>query len=138
MALIPENVQLIEIDAQSIEQEEIVRADASDFFIDFENGRWTSQRITGDDAAVQWLRIGCMTERDRYAIYGDFGTYFEREIELQNPRDVSEGEMLRSVEELGAQHEGIRSLQTDVDFVGRKALVNVKVNGQEESVVIER
>lgn len=138
MALIPENVQLIEIDAASIEQEQTVRADASDFFIDFKTGRITSQRISGDDAAAQWLVLGCMTERDVYTIYGDFGTYFEREIELQNPRDVAEGEMLRSVEELAAQHEGIRSLNADVDFVGNKALVNVIVNGIEESVVMAR
>lgn len=137
MALIPENVQVIEIDAQTIETEETVRADAADFLIDFERGRWTSQRITGDEKALQWLGIGCMTERDQYGIYGDFGIYRESLIEQQMPRDITEGEMVRGIEELGAQHEGIRSLEVDVEFTGNKSFVDITVNGQTESVVIE-
>lgn len=136
MALIPENVQVIEIEAEAIEMVENVRAEAADFFIDFEQGRMTSQRITGTDKALQWLGLGCKTERDHFTIYRDFGTPFERLIEEQLPRDVVEGEIVRGIEELGAQHELLQSLGVDVSFAGNKANVNVEANGQIESVVI--
>lgn len=136
MALIPENVRVIEVDIEAIEDVEAVRRDAADFFIDFENGRITSQRITGTDKAIQWLGIGCKTERDRYPIYGDFGTSFEQMIADGLPRDVIEGELVRSIEELAAEHEQIQSIEVEVDFRGNKAIVDVQVNGQQESVVI--
>lgn len=136
MALIPENVQVIEIEAAAIETIENVRADAADFFIDFEQGRMTSQRITGTDKALQWLGIGCKTERDNFTIYRDFGAPFERLIEEQLPRDVVEGEIVRGVEELGTQHEMLQSLGVEVVFSGNKAEVTIEANGQIESVVI--
>lgn len=136
MALIPENIQVIEIEAAAIETVENVRADAADFLIDFEQGRITSQRISGTDKALQWLGLGCKTERDHYTIYRDFGTPFERLIEEHLPRDVAEGEMVRGIEELGAQNELIQSLNVDVTFSGNKAIVNIEANGQLESVVI--
>jgi Protein of unknown function (DUF2634) len=136
MALIPEDVSVIEINAEAIEDAENVRADAADFLIDFENGRILSQRISGTDKAVQWLGIGCKTERDRYPIYGDFGTPFEAMITDDLPRSVIEGEMVRNIEELAAEHEEIQSLEVEVTFDGNKAIVDVQVNGQQESVVI--
>lgn len=136
MALIPEEVSVIEIAVESIESVESVRPNTADFLIDFENSRWTSQQITGTDKAVQWLGIGCQTERDRYPIYGDFGTPFEAMIAADLPRSVIEGEMVRNIEELGAQHEEIQSLEVEVSFNGNRAIVDVHVNGQQESVVI--
>lgn len=136
MALIPEDVRVIEINAEAIEDTENVRTDAADFLIDFENGRITSQRITGTDKAIQWLGIGCKTERDRYPIYGEFGTPFEAMISEDVPRAVAEGEMVRNIEELAAEHEQIQSIEVEVDFQGNKAIVDVQVNGQQESVVI--
>ncbi|WP_432355325.1 DUF2634 domain-containing protein [Sporosarcina sp. A2] len=137
MALIPENVRVIEIDAEAIETIEDVRTDAADFFIDFETGRITSQRITGTDKAIQWLGIGCKTERDRFPIFGDFGTPFEQMISDDLPRAVAEGELVRNIEELAAEHELIQNLEVEVDFQGNRAKVNVLVNGQKGSVVIE-
>ncbi|MEK4030786.1 DUF2634 domain-containing protein [Pseudobacillus sp. FSL P4-0506] len=137
MALVPENIQLIEIDIQSLENEE---ADPtygeSDFFVDFETGRWTSQRITGQDKAVQWLKIGCMTEKYEHPIFEEFGAYFERLIEQQLPREVIEGEIVRGIQELAEQHEDLENVQIAVDFKGKKAFIDIVINGQEESVVI--
>ncbi|OHX55289.1 DUF2634 domain-containing protein [Planococcus faecalis] len=96
----------------------------------------TSQRITGTDKAIQWLGIGCKTERDHYPIYRDFGTPFEKLIADSLPRGVIEGEIVRNIEELGTQHELIQSLEVSVDFNGRQAYVGILVNGQQESVVV--
>lgn len=136
MALIPENVQIIEVDIRSIEDGGQPQRETADFLVDFTKGRWTSQKITGEDKAVQWLGIGCKTELDRFPIYGAFGTPFESLIEEGLPRNVTEGEIIRGVEELGDQHEHIRSLNVGVDFQGNKAVVDINVNGLEERVVI--
>lgn len=137
MALIPENIQLIEVDVRSLENEEQQPSyGETDFYIDFTNGRWTSQKITGPDKAVQWLKLGCMTEKYEYNIFGEFGTPFERLIEEQHPREVTEGEIARSINELAEQHEDLTSVKTAVDFKGKKAFVDIRVNEQTESVVI--
>lgn len=137
MALIPENIELMEVDLQSLENEDAQPTyGETDFYIDFETGRWTSQKITGIDKAVQWLKLGCMTEKYEYGIYGEFGTPFERLIEEQHPREVIEGEIVRGVNELAEQHEDLTSVKTAVDFTGKKAFVDIRVNGQTESVVI--
>lgn len=138
MALIPENVQLIEIDVQSVENEESqLSSGAVDYYIDFENGRWTSQKITGQDKAMQWLKLGCLTEKYDYTINSEFGTPFERLIEEQHPREVIEGEILRGINELAEQHEDLTDITVAVDFKGNKAFVDIHVNGQAESVVRE-
>lgn len=138
MALIPENVRIIEIDIQSIPAISEPDRETADFLLDLQRGRWTSQKITGEDKAIQWLGIGCKTEIDTYPIYGEFGTPFEALIREQLPRATTEGEMLRGVERLGAQHEWIRSLDVDVDFKGNQAAVGILVNDQQERVVVTR
>ncbi|OCA87285.1 DUF2634 domain-containing protein [Pseudobacillus wudalianchiensis] len=139
MALIPENILEIEADAEVLENQEAQTANGeSDYYIDFENGRWTSQKITGQDKGVQWLKIGCMTEKYEYTIYDEFGALFERLIEEQLPREIIEGEIARAVVELAQQHEELRNATTTVEFKGKKAFIDIKVNGQEERVVIGR
>lgn len=133
--LIPENIVAIEADMEVLENTEVQPYGEMDFYIDFENGRWTSQKITGQDKAVQWLKLGCLTEKDEYTIFGEFGTPFERLIEEQLPREITEGEIARGVAELCQQHEGLNNVTTSVDFKGKKAFVDIAVNGQTESVV---
>ena len=138
MALIPEDIRIIEIDMTSIPPAPEVDRGTADFYLDLERGRWTSQKITGEDKAVQWLGIGCKTEIDTYPIYGEFGTPFEALIREQLPRATTEGEMLRGVERLGEQHEWIRTLDVDVEFKGNQAAVGILVNDQQERVVVTR
>lgn len=137
MALIPENIELMEIELQSLEpaQESIEYGD-KDFFVDFEQGRWTSQMVTGQDKALQWLMIGCKTEKYDYTIYGEFGTPFERLIEQGLPRQIAEGELVRSIDELAAMHEDLQDVSVSVNFTGKRANVTVSLDEQTESVVI--
>ena len=138
MALIPEDIRIIEIDMTSVPPVPEVDRGTADFYVDLKRGRWTSQKITGEDKAVQWLGIGCKTEIDTYPIYGEFGTPFEALIREQLPRATTEGEMLRGVERLGEQHEWIRTLDVDVEFKGNQAAVGILVNDQQERVVVTR
>jgi|GEM_PF-4017631 len=137
MALIPESIELIQVEADIVQNETEVQADAVDFFIDFENGRWTNQIITGDDAALQWFKLGMMTEKNAFPVFDQFGVPFEQLIEDQLPRDVTEGEIAKGIEDLAALHERIENAPVSVDFQGRKAFVDVRVNSLTERVVIE-